>query len=114
MHAKLALTIALLSHGLASGQTSNPGGPVQSISSATDQTTTGVLSIQTDTVTSGTTVSVTSGSETGSTTTESSSSSATSSAPSSSASDAGAASPRETGYALAAAAAGLIGVFAAL
>ncbi|KAI0899297.1 hypothetical protein F4806DRAFT_333185 [Annulohypoxylon nitens] len=116
MYCQLAVYAILLSHSLASAQTSNPGGPIQSLSSATDQSTTSVLSIQTNTVVSntGTTASITSVSETGSTTTETASSSSSSSAVSSSVSGAGAAMPQETGYAFAAAAAGFIGVIAAL
>ncbi|KAI1099211.1 hypothetical protein F4804DRAFT_91821 [Jackrogersella minutella] len=142
MHTKIALTLfassSLVSAAFAHfvegevqpRQTSNPGGPLQSLSSAVDQSSTevssiqtdtsGILSIQTNTVVS--TVSLaSSGSETGSpttgsSTTETSASSETSSAPSSSVSGAGASPPRETGYALAAAAAaaGFIGVVAAL
>ncbi|KAI1095539.1 hypothetical protein F5B19DRAFT_439907 [Rostrohypoxylon terebratum] len=116
MHSKLAVYIVLLGHSLASAQTSNPGGPVQSLSSATDQSTSSILSIQTNTVVSntGTTVSITSQSETGSTTTDIASSSSSPSSLSSSVSGAGAAVPQETGYALAVVAAGLIGAFAAL
>ncbi|KAI2784212.1 hypothetical protein F4815DRAFT_454976 [Daldinia loculata] len=120
-------------------QTSNPGGPVESLSSAADQGTTGVLSIQTDTsvslsIQTDTSVSptiqtdtvissitsavspTTSGSDTQSPTTETSgASSSEASSVSTSSSDAGAAYPQETGFALAAAAAaGLVGVVAAL
>ncbi|KAI0139129.1 hypothetical protein F4776DRAFT_52294 [Hypoxylon sp. NC0597] len=129
MHANLALAFIFASSSLVSAQSSNPGGPVQSLTSVTDQGTTGVmsiqtdtsgvLSIQTDTVISGTdsTASPTpSGSDTGSSTTATSGSSETSAAVSSSVSPAGAA-PRETGYFVAAAAAvaaGFVGVVAAL
>ncbi|KAI1141455.1 hypothetical protein F5Y05DRAFT_261905 [Hypoxylon sp. FL0543] len=127
MHAKRALALVFASSTLASAQSSNPGGPIQSVSSAADQGTTGVLSIQTDTsvlsiqtntVVSGSdsTVSPTaSGSESVSATTVTSSSTETSAAVSSSVSPGGA--PRETGYVVAAGAAiaaGFVGVVAAL
>ncbi|KAI8961179.1 hypothetical protein F5Y11DRAFT_237861 [Daldinia sp. FL1419] len=154
MYAKYIFTTLALASGLVSAtlaaepikaverdlkprQTSNPGGPVESLSSAADEGTTGVLSIQTDTsasrsIQTDTSVAPTiqtdtvissitsivsptsSGSDTPSSTAESSGSSETSSVATSS-SDAGAAYPQETGFALAAAAAaGLAGVVAAL
>ncbi|KAI4862763.1 hypothetical protein F4820DRAFT_429541 [Hypoxylon rubiginosum] len=145
MHSKSALALAFASGTLVSAmapepagpmheikprQTTNPGGPVQSISeatSATDEGTTGVLSIQTDTssiLLSIQTDTTLSRSDSSSTATVSSASNAassstaeTSAALSSSVSDAGAAPPRETGFALGAAAAaavGFAGVVAAL
>ncbi|KAI0846181.1 hypothetical protein F5Y00DRAFT_244704 [Daldinia vernicosa] len=130
-------------------QTLNPGGPVESLSSAADQGTTGVLSIQTDTslstpaqtdtpaslsiqtdtslpptIQTDTVISsitsvvspTTSGSDAQSSTTDTSdASSSEESSISTSSSDGGAAYPQETGFALAAAAAaGLVGVVAAL
>ncbi|KAI1380459.1 hypothetical protein F4677DRAFT_406932 [Hypoxylon crocopeplum] len=141
MHAKLALLAGFAGSNLASAafapdaanvverevrprQTTNPGGPIQSLSgssSVTDEGTTGVLSIQTDTsiVLSIQTDTVVGGGSTASPspsgTDSSSSTTETSAAASSSVSDAGAAQPRETGFALAAAAAaaGFIGAVAA-
>ncbi|OTB09444.1 hypothetical protein M426DRAFT_6717 [Hypoxylon sp. CI-4A] len=122
MLAKLVLAFIFAS-GLASAQTSNPGGPVQSLSegissiTATDQGTSGVMSIQTDTSilsiqtdtvpgSDDSTVSPTpsSTSPVSSSATETSSSSSETASTSSSASDAEGAAPRETGYVLAAAA----------
>ncbi|XXG95493.1 hypothetical protein Hte_001757 [Hypoxylon texense] len=144
MHSKSALALAFASgtlvsaltpepaglmHDIKPRQTSNPGGPVQSISeatSATDEGTTGVLSIQTDTssillsIQTDTTLTRSDSSSTAaiSSASEAASSSAaeSSAALSSSVSDGGAA-PRETGFALGAAAAaavGFAGVVAAL
>ncbi|KAI0386521.1 hypothetical protein F5Y04DRAFT_244250 [Hypomontagnella monticulosa] len=141
MHTKVAFTVVLASSSLASAalmaeqevrprQTSNPGGPVQSLSSSasvTDAGATGVMSIQTDTSVSlsiqtdtvpggdDSTVSPTPSSTESSTGLSSTTgSSETSSTPATTVSDAGAA-PRETGFALAAAAAaGFIGAVAVL
>ncbi|KAI2628704.1 hypothetical protein GGR54DRAFT_636418 [Hypoxylon sp. NC1633] len=131
MHTRLALVACIVSSSPAAAslapkgarvaerqvqprQTSNPGGPVQSLSSATDVGTTGVLSIQTDT---SVTLSIPTDTETTSSAASTSGSSETSAAVSSSVSPAGAALPRETGLALAAvaaAAAGFAGAVVAL
>ncbi|KAI6091563.1 hypothetical protein F4821DRAFT_187829 [Hypoxylon rubiginosum] len=136
MHSKSTLALALVGGTLVSAtapgpanpihevkprQTTNPGGPVQSLSgtaSVTDQGTTGVLSIQTDTssillsIQTDTTVSRSdSSTATVSSESQAASSSVTesSAALSSSVSDAGAAPPRETGLVLGAAAGAAIG-----
>ncbi|KAI1777470.1 hypothetical protein F4818DRAFT_410512 [Hypoxylon cercidicola] len=142
MHSKSALALAFVSNTLVSAvapepvnpmhevkprQTINPGGPVESVSGsapATDEGTTGVLSIQTDTssillsIQTDTTISRSDSSTAAvSSASEAASSSAaeTSAALSSSVSDAGAALPRETGFALGAAAAiGFAGAVVAL